>query len=92
MRRRSEPGSPSIWPRPYVWVWLVVNLVWLQLVVPSWIISNNVAVLDPEAATGQKLMAGFVAIVAIPFVGVLGFALLTLALFSWADRLLMPRR
>jgi hypothetical protein len=73
-------------------VWLVVNILWLQLVVPFWIVSNNMAVLDPQAATGRKLAAGFVAIVVIPFVGVLGFALLSLALCKWADRLVATRR
>lgn len=92
MHRRSESPTPSIWPRPYVWVWLVVNIVWLQLVVPFWIVSNNVAMFDPEATLGLKVTAGFVAIVVIPFVGVLGFALLSLVLLRWTERLVVPQR
>ena len=92
MPLRSESGHQSIWPRPYVWVWLAINIAWLQVVVPFWIVSNNVAVLDPATAVGRKLTAGFVAIVVIPFAGVLGFALLSLALCRWVERLVITER
>ena len=71
---------------------MVINIAWLQVVVPFWIVSNNVAVLDPAIAVGRKLTAGFVAIVVIPFAGVLGFALLSLALCRWVERLVITER
>ncbi len=91
------PHSPTadntrLWPRAYVWIWLVVNVVWLQLVIPFWIVSNDVVVLNPDVGFTRKLVAGVIAIVVIPFLGVLGFALLTLHVLRWADRMVTALR
>lgn len=73
----SGPGDArsAIWPRPVVWVWLIVNLAWLQIVVPFWIVSTNLVVLEPGAGWQAWVLAAAIMILVIPLVGVIGFAL-----------------
>lgn len=80
--------SESIAPRPVIWVWLLLNILWLQLVVPVWIISSELVVLDPDAALVRKVIAVVTMIVVIPFVGVIGAALVSLFALLAVERLL----
>lgn len=90
-RRASASDAPSIWPRPAIWVWLVANVLWLQLVVPVWIVAALAAVGDPEATVLRRVTAAGTMIVVIPVVGVLGAAgvtlLAALALEKATDRI-----
>ena len=80
--------SESIAPRPVIWVWLLLNLLWLQLVVPVWIVSSELVVLDPGATLVRKAIAVITMIVVIPFVGVIGAALVSLFGLLAVERLL----
>jgi hypothetical protein len=92
MQAPSIHDTESIAPRPVIWVWLLLNILWLQLVVPVWIVSNDLVVLDPEATLLRKVIAAGTMIVVIPFAGVIGVALATLSLLLWIERLLRGLR
>jgi hypothetical protein len=87
----SPPGSATIWPRPAIWLWLVANILWLQLVVPVWIVSADLVVMDPDATFVRRAAAAGVMIVVIPFLGVIGIALLTLVALLAAERMVRQR-
>lgn len=83
---RSDPTR--IWPEPAIWLWLLINLLWLHVVVPFWIVSADLHVLDPAASLLRKALALGVMIVVIPFVCVIGLALGSLAVLrSFESRL-----
>jgi len=71
----TAESQTAIWPRPIVWVWLVLNLAWLQIVVPFWIVSTNLVVLEAGAGWQAWVLAAAIMIFVIPIVGVIGFAL-----------------
>jgi hypothetical protein len=78
--------TTSIWPRPAIWLWLVANILWLQLVVPVWIVSADLVVMDPDATVLRRLIAAATMIVVIPFAGVIGIAVATLLALLGAER------
>jgi hypothetical protein len=88
--RPTDVGS--IWPRPAIWLWLVANILWLQLVVPVWIVSADLVVLDPDARLLQRIIAAGTMIVVIPFAGVIGIAVGTLLALLAVERVVRRRR
>ena len=70
--------TASIWPRPVIWLWLVANILWLQLVVPVWIVSADLVVMDPDASLLRRFVAAGTMILVIPFAGIIGIAVATL--------------
>jgi hypothetical protein len=69
----------------------VANILWLQLVVPVWIVSADLVVMDPDATFVRRAAAAGVMIVVIPFLGVIGIALLTLVALLAAERMVRQR-
>jgi hypothetical protein len=82
----NPADNASIWPRPAIWLWLVANILWLQLVVPVWIVSADLVVMDPDATVLRRLVAAATMIVVIPFAGVIGTAVATLLALLGAER------
>ena len=85
-------SEAAIWPRPIVWVWLVINIAWLQIVVPFWIVSTNLVVLEPGAGWQAWLLAAAILIVVIPVAGVIGFAVVSFWGLTRLERALARER
>ncbi len=69
------------------WIWLVLNLLWLNGVVPSFVVVAATTYRDAAAVT--KVVAAITLVAVIPFVGVLAFALLSYWLLKRVERALL---
>ncbi|MGD2134600.1 MAG: hypothetical protein PVF27_00495 [Gemmatimonadales bacterium] len=66
--------------------WLLLNLVWLHAVVPALLARAIAAFHRPQSGIALKFLAAVAAIVVIPLLAIVGFALVTWLVLARVER------